>query len=112
MTLTTDDNTAQRRQIEEDARQTFTAIVDGMIKARKAQGISQRKLGELAGVKQSVIARIETGKTTPTLETMIKILVPLGKALIMADFTPEQTSTMEQNTALVLESSERHNQQT
>lgn len=93
MTLTTDDNAALRRQIGEDARQTFAAIVDGMIKARKAQGISQRKLGELAGVKQSVIARIETGKTTPTLETMMKILVPLGKTLAIMNVHQEAKQT-------------------
>lgn len=93
MTLTTDDNAEQRRQIEEGARQTLAAIVDGMIKARKAQCISQRKLGEMAGVKQSVIARIETGKTTPTLETMMKILVPLGKTLAITSVTQEATPT-------------------
>ena len=43
----------------------------------------------MAGVKQFIIAHIETGKTASTLETMMKILVPLGKTLIMADYTPE-----------------------
>ena len=103
--MTVDDDAAVWRQVEENGEQVFAAIVGDMIRARKEQGISQRKLGELAGVKQSVIARIETGKTAPTLETMMKILVPLGKTLIMADFTPEPTPTKEQNAAPALERS-------
>ena len=38
-TLATDYNAARRRQIEEEARQVLAAMVDSMIKARKAQDI-------------------------------------------------------------------------
>ena len=61
------------------------ALVNEMIKIRKELGISQRKLGEMAGVKQSVIARLETGKTSPTLSTMMKLLCAMGKTLYMVD---------------------------
>ena len=49
--------------------------------ARKKQGISQKKLEELSGVKQPVIARMEKGKTAPQLDTVLKILASLGKTL-------------------------------
>ena len=52
-----------------------------IIDARKKQGISQKKLEELSGVKQPVIARMETGKTAPQLDTVLKILASLGKTL-------------------------------
>lgn len=66
-------------------------IMMELVKTRREQGISQRKLGKMTGVTRSVIARLETGQTSPTLETMMKILVPLGKTLVMADLTPEPT---------------------
>ncbi len=57
------------------------AIIGEIIKARKEKGISQKKLGELSGVKQPVIARLEKGTTSPQIDTVIKILAPLGKTL-------------------------------
>ena len=57
------------------------AIIGELIKARNEQGISQKKLEELSGVKQQVIARIETGTVNAQIETILKLLVPLGKTL-------------------------------
>ena len=51
------------------------------MQARQEQGISQKKLEELSGVKQPVIARMEKGLTSPQLDTILKVLVPLGKTL-------------------------------
>ena len=49
--------------------------------ARHDKGISQRKLGELSGVKQPVIARMENGTNSPQLDTVLKVLFALGKTL-------------------------------
>ena len=57
------------------------ALIGELIKARNEQGISQKKLEEMSGVKQPIIARIETGKSIPQISTLIKLLVPLGKTL-------------------------------
>ncbi len=57
------------------------AIIGEIIKARKEKGISQKRLGELSGVKQPVIARLEKGTTNPQIDTVIKVLAPLGKTL-------------------------------
>ena len=48
-------------------------------------GISQHELEELSGVKQPVIARMESGNTTPNLTTLLKVLAPLGKTLYIGD---------------------------
>ncbi len=41
---------------------------------RKAKGLSQEKLAELAGVTRVTISNIETGKTTNVMsETLVKI---------------------------------------
>ena len=52
-----------------------------LIKARHEQGVSQKRLEELSGVKQPVIARMEKGTTSPQLSTFLKVLAPLGKTL-------------------------------
>lgn len=57
------------------------ALIGELIKARQEKGISQKKLEELSGVKQPVIARMEKGYTSPQIETLLKVLVPLGKTL-------------------------------
>ncbi len=55
------------------------AIIGEIIKAEK--GISQKKLEELSGVKQPIIARMEKGTTSPQIDTILKVLLPLGKTL-------------------------------
>lgn len=57
------------------------AIIGELIKARQEKGISQKKLEELSGVKQPIIARMERGTTSPQLSTILKVLAPLGKTL-------------------------------
>ncbi len=56
----------------------LTSIVSTMIEKRTSLGISQRDLAQLCGLPQSSIARIESGKTTPKLDTLLKIMHPLG----------------------------------
>lgn len=64
--------------LESDLR---VQLIDELIRARNEQGISQKRLEELSGVKQPIIARMESGKTSPQISTLIKILKPLGKTL-------------------------------
>lgn len=59
------------------------ALISEIIKARKEKGISQKKLEELSGVKQPIIARMERGTTNPQLDTIVKILTPLGMKLVI-----------------------------
>lgn len=65
------------------------ALIGELIKARQEKGISQKKLEELSGVKQPIIARIERGTTSPQLETVLRVLAPLGKTLAVVPITPE-----------------------
>lgn len=61
------------------------ALIGELIKARKERGLSQRELEALSGVKQPVIARMENGSTVPNLNTILKVLAPLGKTLYVGD---------------------------
>jgi len=54
-------------------------------RARKENGITQKKLEEMSGVKQPVITRMETGATSPQLDTVMKVLAALGKKLTITD---------------------------
>lgn len=64
--------------VESDLR---VALMSELINARLEKGISQKKLEELSGVKQPVIARMERGSTNPQINTILKVLAPLGKTL-------------------------------
>jgi predicted transcriptional regulator len=56
------------------------AIIGELIKARREKRITQKRLEELSGVRQPVIARMEKG-SNPQLDTVLKVLAPLGKTL-------------------------------
>jgi len=57
------------------------AIIGELIKARNEQGLSQRELEQLSGVKQPIISRMEAGETNPQLDTVLRVLAPLGRTL-------------------------------
>lgn len=57
------------------------SLIGEIISARQEKGITQKELEEISGVKQPVIARMESGRTSPQLDTILKVLVPLGKTL-------------------------------
>ncbi len=56
-------------------------LIGKIIEAREQKGYSQRELAELSGVKQPAIARLESMKSTPRIDTLLKILHPLGYTL-------------------------------
>jgi transcriptional regulator with XRE-family HTH domain len=70
------------------------AIIGEIIKARQEKNISQRELEQLSGVKQPVISRLEAGETSPQLDTVLKILAPLGKTLIVAPLFDRQPNIL------------------
>ncbi len=62
----------------------LTSIVSSLIAKRTELGISQRDLAAECGLPQSSIARIESFKTTPKLDTLLKMMRPLGLKLQVA----------------------------
>ena len=66
-------------EIEECDR--WVELVGEMIRIREELALSQKKLEEMSGVKQPVIARMERLQTNPRLETVLKVLRPMGKTL-------------------------------
>ena len=72
-------NEADGRMIEEI--ENVSDIVSVMIRRRQELGMSQRVLAEKCGSPQSSIARIETFKTTPKLDTLVKLMQALNMKL-------------------------------
>ncbi len=60
-------------------------IISAVIEARKEKGLSQQQLADLAGVKQPAVARLENGSVSPSVDTLSKLLIPLGKKIAIVD---------------------------
>ena len=72
----------ERRNMEEI--EELSSLVSSIIRRRQELGIRQRTLAERCGIPQSSIARIETLKTTPKLDTLVKLLQALDLKLQVA----------------------------
>lgn len=70
--------------IDEDERQKIdfdVELICKMIEAREKKGMTQAQLAEQSGLKQAAVARLESMKTTPKIDTVNKLLKPLGYKL-------------------------------
>ncbi|MDD3239636.1 MAG: helix-turn-helix domain-containing protein [Lachnospira sp.] len=72
-----DSNAAKDLEEAEELSSIISAVID----KRTKLGLSQRDLAALCGIPQSSVARIESYKITPKLDTLIKIMHPLGLKL-------------------------------
>ena len=68
-----------KQDIEE--MEVLAAIVTAIIDRRNELGYTQRDLAVLCGLPQSSVARIEACIVKPNIETLIKIMKPLGLTL-------------------------------
>lgn len=53
-------------------------IINSLIEQRHSQGMTQKELANAACLTQSVIARLESKKAIPQLDTLLKIATALG----------------------------------
>ncbi|MBR1555374.1 MAG: helix-turn-helix transcriptional regulator [Oscillospiraceae bacterium] len=68
-----------KKDIEE--AEMLSAIIGAMLEQRKQLGLSQRELAEKCGIPQSTVARIESYRTTPNLNTLLRMMHSLGLQL-------------------------------
>lgn len=68
-----------KKDLEE--MEAIAALISVLIAQRTAMGLSQRELAAICGMPQSSVARIESLKTTPNLDTLLRIMRPLGLEL-------------------------------
>lgn len=58
--------------------ESCAAFIDLLIKQRHNKGMTQKDLAAAACLTQSVIARLESKKATPQLDTLLKVAAALG----------------------------------
>lgn len=56
-------------------------LIRTMIAIREEKGLTQSQLAEICNVKQPVIARMESSVHSPQINSLLKILTPLGYTL-------------------------------
>ncbi len=68
---------------EEDERiiELEKDLIRTLVSIREEKGITQSQLAELSGVKQPTIARLEKSLHSPQLDSILKVLIPLGYTL-------------------------------
>ena len=68
------------KQIIEEV-ETYVDIIAALNNKRQELGITQRDLAKLCKIPQSSVARIESFKVSPNIDTLLKLLRPLGLTL-------------------------------
>lgn len=63
---------------EYDALEEEFQLASHIISLRKSSGLNQRDFAKLVGIKQPHLARIESGKQVPKLETLAKLALKAG----------------------------------
>lgn len=66
---------------EYDALEPEFAIIQAMIDARKATGLTQKELSERTGIAQADISRLERGNANPSLKTLQRLAAGMGMKL-------------------------------
>ena len=64
-----------------------TSIIDTLIEARRLRHMTQAELAAAAGLTQSMIARLESKKTIPQLDTLLKVTEALHCTLTVSHNT-------------------------
>ena len=63
---------------EYEAMEPEFAIVQAMIDARKASGLTQKELSDKTGITQADISRLERGNANPSLQTLRRLAAGMG----------------------------------
>ncbi len=72
---------------EYDSLRTEFTIIQAIIDARKASGLTQKELAEKTGIAQSDISKLENGNGNPSLRTLQRLAKGMGMELRL-DFVP------------------------
>ncbi len=56
-------------------------LILSMVAIREQQGLSQAELADMCNVKQPAIARLEKMQHSPQVDSLLRVLIPLGYTL-------------------------------
>lgn len=66
---------------DEQVIQIEKELIKTMVKIREEKELTQSELAKICGVKQPVIARLEKSVHSPQLDSLLRVLVPMGYSL-------------------------------
>ncbi len=72
---------------EYDALEPEFAIMQALIDAREASGLTQQELSRRTGITQADISKLENGNANPSIRTLKRLAAGLGRKLTI-QFTP------------------------
>ncbi len=84
--------TQEEVEHEEKLKELEREVIRQVVQARKSQKLSQRVVGERAGVIRETVAKIENNLNSPQINTLIKLLEPIGYTLGVIPLTPKEES--------------------
>lgn len=65
-------------------------LIRTMVHIREEKGLTQSQLAEMCHVKQPVIARMESSVHSPQIDSLLKVLTPLGYTLQIVPIGKQQ----------------------
>ncbi len=68
-------------QEDQNAIELEKELIRTMINIREEKGLTQSQLAEICNIKQPVIARMVSAVHSPQINSLLKILAPLGYTL-------------------------------
>ncbi len=92
-----EDKVKTTEEIEHEAKlkELERDVIRGLVQARKSQKLSQRVVGERAGVIRETVAKIENNLNSPQINTLIKLLEPIGYTLGVIPLEKEEENKNE-----------------
>lgn len=72
---------------EYDALEAEFSIIQAMLDARKASGLTQKDLADRTGIAQADISKLENGNANPSLRTLQRLAEGMGMKLKL-EFVP------------------------
>ncbi len=89
---------------DEYLRELEREVIRQVVVARKSQKLSQRVVGERAGIIRETVAKIENNLNSPQINTLIKLLEPIGYTLGVVPLVKnEESEENNENSELVSE---------
>ena len=76
---------------DEYLRDLEREVIRQVVEARKSQHLSQRVVGERAGIIRETVAKIENNLNSPQINTLIELLEPIGFTLGVIPLVKEET---------------------
>jgi transcriptional regulator with XRE-family HTH domain len=76
---------------EYEALEPEFAIIQAIINARKANGMTQKQLAECTGITQADISKMERGNANPSIRTLQRLAGGMGMRL-KVEFIPSSTT--------------------